>query len=371
MPATVTTPEDLADYYTAGEVDALLKSRDARMAAIEKRLDEIVPTPAPTPAPPAPPAPPGVPAGIRLTRNGTQLLLGGEPWGFRAGFNDPGLIGHDGDGEPTAAALATFLAGFRPGTPIRYWAVPGWNLEVIVRIKDAIVRAGHVPIIALGDGAENPGVPENYGPEFYGSGFRARFLPHVRAVCNALGRDFGGIVETMNETAHMGNGVSLVQAKTFEHEVASAVKAILPDTLVMSGVQDTYHGFADTPDEYRQLLDHPAIDISTLHDFDLYSVGRTGVHGRFNINNNNFGVSQSLNKPMIIGELGCGSKGSITDQQRAAALRVKSAAYKAAGAAAVCYWRLSRFQPVGTLTNGDSARDSWDSPAAAVIRSLA
>lgn len=365
MPATHYTQAEIdADYYTAGEVDALLATRDDRIAALEKRVAALETTPIPTPEPTPVPAPPRA-GPARLTRQGMQLLLGGQHWSFRVGFNDPGLIGHDGDGEPTAAALVTFLAGFRPGTPIRYWAVPGWNLEVIVRIKDAIVRAGHVPIIALGDGAENPGVPENYGPEFYGSGFRARFLPHVRAVCNALGRDFGGIVETMNETAHMGNGVSLAQAKTFEHEVASAVKAILPDTLVMSGIQDTYHGFADTPEEYRQLLDHPAIDIATLHDFDLASVGLTGLHGRWEKNN---GVARALGKPMIVGEMGCGSKGSITDQQRAAALRVKNAAYKAGGAAAVCYWRLARFKPVGTLTNGDSARDAWTSPAADVLR---
>jgi hypothetical protein len=349
------TPEELLTVV----INASLAPVLSRLAVLEGK------------PPPSAPPPAGGATGTRLTRNGMQLLLGGKPWEFRAGFNDPGLIGHDGDSEPTTGLLAEFLSSFKPGTPIRYWALPGWSLETIVRIKDAIVKAGHVPIITLGDGAENPGTPENYGPEFYGGGFRTRFLPHVRTICSALGRDFGGIIETMNETAHLGNGASFAQVKTFEHEVAAAVKAILPDTLVMSGVQDTYHGFADTPDEYRQLLDHPAIDISTLHDFDLYSVGRTGVHGRFNINNNNFGVSKTLGKPMIIGEMGCGSKGSMTDQQRADALRTKLHAYRAAGAAAVCYWRLSRFRPVGTLTNGDSARDSWSSPAANVIRTFA
>ena len=35
MPGTHATPEDLADYYTAGEVEALLKSRKQKAPLCE------------------------------------------------------------------------------------------------------------------------------------------------------------------------------------------------------------------------------------------------------------------------------------------------------------------------------------------------
>lgn len=363
MPGTHATPDDLTDYYTAGEVDALLAARDKVIVDLSKRVAALEGRP---------PAPPPAPAIGRLVREGATMRVGAQR--FFVGFNDPGLCGHDDGRLPSLAEMDALFSSFAPAIIVRIWALPTMPIAAVVPVVEAILRHGHIPMVALGDGAENPGSPD-YRPAFYGGGFRTEFLPHVRRVVEALKGKPRMIWQGMNETAHRGDGPTVDQVVTFEHEVAAAIKAIDPTALVASGVQDTYHGWTDEDAEYRRLLDHPAIDLAVLHDYDLHSVGLTGLHGRFLRNS---GIARSLGKPLLVGELGLGSKGAITREQRAAAYGVKVRAYETNEAAGCVVWRLinpaasyqGRSLVDGTNTGHAAARDSWSSPMADAVRTL-
>jgi hypothetical protein len=338
--------------------------REIRASQTGTAPDPVEPTPQPGPEP-SPPATP-TPAGNRISRDGVQLLRGSQPW-FAAGFNDASPTGHDSD-PPTEAQIDAFYARFPAGTLIRSWAFPNIDLARVRAQVEIAARHGHVVMLALGDGAENAGTPGLYDAAFYESGFRVGFLDHVRRTVQAFIDADNVIWQTMNETAHKRNGqVSTEVVAAFEHAVATTVKEADPSKLVFAGHQDSYHSFSATEDQLRQIMSSPAIDGMDMHSYETYSVSNGNVANRWA---KNLRVMTSLNKPLIMGEMGVGIKGSISPQERAAKAVELAGKYRAAGAAGCLYWRLirpGRYADTGVISNRDSARDPWDGPVAAAL----
>lgn len=364
MPGTHATPSDLSDYYTAGEVDALLKSRDDRIAAIERRLDAIVPTSAPSPATPAHPVPPAGSYVVGIS--GTSLTLNGTIW-RPAGHNDPSLAGHDGQAPSLAAVEARFkLLG--PGTFIRTFMWENIPTESIAPVLEIGAKHGIVFLLSLADGAENNGTPENYNPAWYSGGYRGRFWAHATRSLDRIKHLRNIILQPMNETAHKGDGATTDQIIGFEKAVINLCKLIMPLTPVFSGVCDTYYGWSDSTAELTAIMRQA--DGMDMHSYEARHSNNLQRPNRWPANR---AVLHSLNKPIILGEFGAAKTGtaSHTRVERAAMARSIMDSTFREGAAATAYWRVIRPGPYAdgdVMSGGDSVREPWDTTVDLMLR---
>lgn len=353
----------VADYYTAGEVDALLKSRDDRVAALEKRVAALEATPAPTPVPvPLPPSAGSYVVGI----NGTSLTLNGAAW-RPAGHNDPSLAGHDTQ-APTLAAVEARFKVLGPGTFIRTFMWENIPTESIAPVLEIGAKYGIVFLLSLADGAENPGTPENYNPAWYSGGYKGRFWAHATRSLNRIKGLRNIILQPMNETAHRGDGASTDQIIGFESAVVDLCKSIMPHTPVFSGVCDTYYGWSDSAAELTAIMRKP--DGMDMHSYEARHSNNFLRPNRWPANR---AILHGLNKPIILGEFGAAKTGSTshTRVERAAIAKSIMDSTFREGAAATAYWRVIRpgaYADGDVMANGDSVREPWDTTVDLMLR---
>ena len=361
---TVLTPSDLSDYYTAGEVDALLKSRDARIAAVERRLAALETVP-PVPDPDPDPVPD---EGIR--RVGADWMRNGQPWRPR-GVNAQTLVHGD-----SLASVENLFKVFPAGSIFRTFFLSNprapMKVETLQAVQQLALKYDHVLMVALSNGAYNDvnadawrdGVVHDAA--WYGGEWKAQLLPHFDRAIKPLASATNVIWQNMNEVGQASAGqLTETSAREFQHATCSEIKARAPNQLCFGGVQDSYHGFSKAPGAFGRLHDSPAIDGAGMHEYEGHDVGNWGVAGRFASHK---AQMDALGKVIIIGEYGVGSKGTTTTAAlRTSRARAKQIAYRTAKAKTSLLWAVAEPWNKGEPTTGAGAWERVDSPVVAAV----
>ena len=132
------------------------------------------------------------------------------------------------------------------------------------------------------------------------------------------------------------------------------------------GVQDAYPGrFVVTAADFAAVHDSPAIDGAGMHEYEGHDVGNWGVANRFP----GFKAAMdAIGKVIIIGEYGVGSKGTTTTAAlRTDRAKVKTIAYRNAGAKTSLIWAVAEPWATQDPTTGAGAWERMDSPVVAAI----
>jgi Cellulase (glycosyl hydrolase family 5) len=299
-----------------------------------------------------------------LYRDGNKLMLDGKAY-VSASFNSFQLSGCGHPGEVfTDEQMESLLASLPDNILVRTWAFPGHGAQIDKVIK-AAEKHGIKLILTLGDGRSHcghaDGAPKGDGsgkvPEWYATGFRKEYLPHVRKMTAAYKDSPAiGMWEILNEP---GDAKWPVIRKFFD-EVADVIKDHDPNHLVGSGswAPWAYGG----PENFQTLHSGPDIDVGSLHEYDYdYKESNTIESPHF------AGALKAMNnlgKVLIIGETGIKSGDSCrTDRAtRMEAIRKKFDVYLGKGAGAVLIWNLAQ------STSGCSFTFAVDDPLVEMIR---
>jgi mannan endo-1,4-beta-mannosidase len=314
--------------------------------------------PTPTPPTPTPPTPgTGYKAGF-VYRSGTKLMLNGSEYKF-AGFNAFGITGcHSGTAD-SQATLESLFSGLKPGSMVRLWAFQNYGTTALDRAVAAAEKTNTKLMMSLEDGAGGCG--RSIGASFYNGGYKTDYYNWINTVV-AKYKDSPaiGAWEIMNEPGQTGGLSSQSVAKTFYSDAAAKIKSVDPNHLVASGTLDSYQGWQSGQAGYADVHSSPNIDLVSMHEYEYYSLGNTGLAGRFNQNK---AAAVSLNKPIYIGEFGLvPSNGCTTADQRASLAKGKFDAYFNNGAAGVLYWTLTNPGTTGSVCNSYDAKEAYNAP---------
>ena len=276
-----------------------------------------------------------------LYREGRQLMLNGKPYRC-VSFNSFQLCGCGHDYELfTDEQTEALFASLPDNTIVRTWATPAFHhrTDYLVRLAE---KYDIKLILSLGDGRSGcgdfDGAPDGDGSgktqEWYESGFRDKYLPHVIEMTTRY-KDSPAIAmwEIINEPGE----ADWATIRDFLHEVAAVIKQHDPKHLVESG---TFAGWAyEGYDNYRAMHDSPYIDVGNLHEYDYdYQESNTIESPHFEPC---LKAMYDLDKPLIIGETGIESgDGCRTSRER----RVEAMrdVYIGMGASVVLVWNLAR-----------------------------
>lgn len=363
MPTIVTTPDDLADYYTAGEVDALLATRDKVIVDLSKRVAALEGKP---PAPPPVPVPTGA-----VTRAGYEMMRNGARW-RPLGINAQTLL--HGDSFPQIDRL---FKAFPRGSLFRTFFLSNPQAPMRVDMLQQVLMQArayeHVLMVALSNGAYNTvsndpwrdGVVHDAA--WYAGGWRGQLLPHFDRTVTPLAGATNVIWQCMNEVGQAGgHGLTVAKAQDFQHAICSEIKARAPNHLVFGGVQDAYQGrFVVTAADYAEVHNSPATDGTTFHEYESVIPYRNyGVANRFR----GFQAAmRAINKILIVGEYGVGDGSLPTDAAtRATRARAKTLAYREAEAVSLA-WAVAEPWAKPEPITGAGAWERVDSPVVAAI----
>ncbi len=279
-----------------------------------------------------------------IYREGNKLMLDGKPY-TSASFNSFQLSGCGHSWELfTDAQVEELFSSLPDNILIRTWAFPG-STERIDKIISAAEKHNIKLVLSLGDGRSHcghlDGAKDGDGsgkvPEWYESGFRQHYLPHVRRMASTYKNSPAiGMWEIINEPGDADWNTIQV----FLAEVAAEIKKQDPNHLVASGswAPWTYGGNAN----FRAIHESEHIDVGSLHEYDYdYNESNTIESPHF------AGALQamdSLDKILMVGETGIESGNSCrTDRQaRAEAIRQKFDIYLNKGAKIVLVWNLAQ-----------------------------
>ena len=279
-----------------------------------------------------------------LYREGRQLMLDGKPYRC-VSFNSFHLCGCGHDYQRfTEEQTEALFASLPANTIVRTWATPAFNHRTGSLIKLAEKHDIKL-ILSLGDGRSScghfDGAPDgdNSGKtqEWYESGFRREYLPHVIEMATRY-KDSPAIAmwEIINEPGE----ADWAAIRDFLHEVAAVIKRHDPNHLVESG---TFAGWAyNGYENYRAMHDSPHIDVGNLHEYDYnYQQSNTIESPHFEPC---LKAMYDLDKPLIVGETGIeGGDGCRTSRtRRAEAMHEKFDVYIGMGASVVLVWNLAR-----------------------------
>lgn len=171
-----------------------------------------------------------------LYREGRQLMLNGKPYRC-VSFNSFQLCGCGHDYELfTDEQTEALFASLPDNTIVRTWATPAFHhrTDYLVRLAE---KYDIKLILSLGDGRSGcgdfDGAPDGDGSgktqEWYESGFRDKYLPHVIEMTSRY-KDSPAIAmwEIINEPGE----ADWATIRDFLHEVAAVIKQHDPKHLV-------------------------------------------------------------------------------------------------------------------------------------------
>lgn len=352
MPTSVTV-------YSKEEVDALLKT-------VNDRLDALQSVP---PVVPPVDVPPTAPSGI-VTRVGNEMMRNGIPWRPK-GANAQTLT--HGDSLLNAERLFKL---FPKGSLFRCFFLANPRAPMNISFLHAVVASAKAHdqylMIVLSNGAysEANNDPWRDGIKdaaYYAGGWKAQLLPHFDRVVKPLAGATNIIWQNMNEVGQSGGIGSVAIAREFQHATCSEIKSRAPNHLVFGGVQDAYAGrFVQNAAEFAAVHNSPAIDGADVHEYEAKIPYRQyGVYSRFN---NIKREMDSLGKVLIVGEYGVGDgSGAVTADVRASRAKQKTVAYRTAGAKCSMIWAVAEPWHRGEPTTGEGAWERVDSPVLKAI----
>ena len=349
--------------YSKEEVDALLKTVNDRLNALQSVPPVVPPVD----------VPPTAPSGI-VTRVGNEMMRNGIPWRPK-GANAQTLT--HGDSLLNAERLFKL---FPKGSLFRCFFLANPRSPMSVSFLQAVVALakthGQYLLIALSNGAysEANNDPWRDGIKdaaYYTGGWKAQLIPHFDRVVKPLAGATNIIWQNMNEIGQsggIGGDNRIAIAREFQHATCSEIKSRAPNHLVFGGVQDAYAGrFVQNAVEFAAVHNSPAIDGAGVHEYEAKIPYRQyGVYSRFNDIKREM---DSLGKVLIVAEYGVGDGGSsaVTAAVRADRARQKTVAYRTAGAKCSMIWAVAEPWNRGEPTTGEGAWERVDSPVLKAI----
>lgn len=240
-------------------------------------------------APPATgdgPAEPG-----RVTRDGTRLLLDGEPFRF-VGFNSYVMTGCGTPPERLdGQRRERFFAGLRPGSVVRVPFYPGTDRTEFREVVDTARAHGQHLVPVLTDALGECGDTEK-DRGWYAGGFRETYLPWLRAVVGSY-RDEPTIAawELVNEP----NGVDVPTLRAFFDEAGGLVHRLSPEHLVSGGTLQP-HTYGGVP-EFTELSSSAGLDLVSVHEYDAVPYPSWHVEDAVQ-------AARAVDKPVLVGEWG-------------------------------------------------------------------
>lgn len=283
----------------------------------------------------------------RITRSGTQLMLGGRQYKF-AGMNADQFVGCGNAGsQPSVTQANQYFAELNPRSITRVWVMPGMSLSNFDRIFDAAKANGQYLCVCLLNGLNQcTSFVASYGTPLASN--VASWIDQV--VPRHVGEPTIAMYECANEASE-GNG----NIGNWYEAVAARIKSIDAQVLVGTGGGNN----SNNAQAIANFSAGPHVDLISYHDY--YSpAGSLGPRaGIFN------SAASIAGKPWYIGERGfcCGggNTGSLaTNGQR---LTAEYGLYLAgAGSVSNCagylYWDFKLVQPENTTANFGNAL--WD-----------
>lgn len=279
-----------------------------------------------------------------IYRDGSKLMLNGKAY-QTASFNSFQLSGCGHEHEVfTDTQIDALFASLPDNILIRTWAFPGseakidrvinaaekHDVKLILTLADGRSHCGHT------DGAKNGG-GSGKRPEWYVTGFRTEYMPHVRNMSATYKNSPAvGIWEMINEPGD----ADWLSIKRFFDEVAAEIKKNDPNHLVSTGswAPWAYDGIAN----FKAMHESRHIDVGSLREYDY-------DHKKSNtIESPHFAgalrAMSDLGKVLIVGETRIESGDSCRTgrQTRVSAIRQKFDLYLKAGAGAVLVWNLAQ-----------------------------
>ncbi len=226
-----------------------------------------------------------------MSRNGTQLLIGGEPYRF-TGYNNYVMLGCGLPQERVeGAARDHFFGGLRPNSVVRLFVLPGTDFarfdEVVASAREHGQRLIPVLTDAHGDCGDT-----RKDPDWYAGGFRGKYLDWVRTLVPRY-RDEPTIA--MWELINEPNGTDTATLRAFFDDAGGLVHELAPRQLVSSGTlqPDTYGGVAT----FTELSASPGMDVLSLHEYDdVADVSDQLVPA--------LAAARAVDKPLMVGEWG-------------------------------------------------------------------
>jgi len=278
-----------------------------------------------------------------LTRKGKVLYLDGQAY-WTVGANAYGMNG-DETGDPySPQILDAYFGALRPRGLTRTWARMHAGSESLVPIVGAAEAHDQLLILSLSDGQANDDDDQHSGnpgkpPSWYAGGYKVKYIPWVREVV-ARFKDSPaiGMWELINEPGgHNPQGsVSDATMKAFFDDVATLIKSIDPNHLVLSGSGAEY--LAGTSD-FAYVHSGPNVDVGSLHEYDYdWQGSHTIVSGHLKATLDGM---NAVDKPLILGEVGIMASdagGCTSRSQRRDAFRAKFDAYRAQAVPVVLVW---------------------------------
>ena len=143
--------------------------------------------------------------------------------------------------------------------------------------------------------------------EWFRSGYTVNYLPFVRSVVESFKKEPRIMAWNIgNELKAEGDPELLVK---FMHDAARKIKGWDPNHLVTTGMISTRHAWMHTPGNehwQKQLYDVPWLDFITNHAYHGDDEDATNLDQENDANSreDDSGLAQSLNKPLLIEEAG-------------------------------------------------------------------
>lgn len=316
-----------------------------------------------------------------LTRQGSQLFLNGSTYRF-VGVNAYGLASCESitPGYYTGADLDAFFQQLPPNTVTRVFAT---SLATIADIDLVVARAAanrQMLILSLVDGANNCNAgKKKLDRSWYQSGYKAYYLGWIDYVVSRF-RNSTAIAmwEIANEPGWgcPGDcGVTKDEMKSFFDTAAARIKRNDPNHLVESGAMGKDIAAMWASADYAYVQSGPDVDVTSMHEYEYEWNGNTGAGTAFPYEKR---ASDSINKPIIIGETGAPLSlptnatcrdSSVTEQDL---MKSKFDSYLAGGASGVLIWSYMKTLPVW-LAPGCSSRQHFfygtNNPVFSMLRS--
>jgi Cellulase (glycosyl hydrolase family 5) len=306
------------------------------------------------------------PPGGFITASGTNLMLNGEIVQF-IGFDAYGMTGCFNGTAWTTAQLDAYFSGLPANGMTRIWATQSYGTAAIATVVAQAAKYEQHVLLVLGNDDGNCDStttdPNQTGEplSFYETGWQAGYVTWVNTIVPVFKNNATvGMWEVANEPGH-ATSVPEATLKAYLAGAAAAIKAVDPNHLVESGVNDP-----QDVTNYQDAQSSPDIDVLSFHDYAWDYENKAVESGNFTVAQ---AASVALGKPFIAGEAGVESgptcTADLTESQRVTYLQTKANDYLAGiapggstgvRAAGIMFWE---YEPVNTYgwTTGECIYD--------------
>lgn len=289
-----------------------------------------------------------------LYRQGSTLMLSGVTYKV-AGLNAYGLTGcENGPGYYTANDLDGFFASLPPNTMVRTWATSRMTIADLDLVVAKAAAHNQMLIFSLADGANNCNANnEQYNRAWYQSGYSGAYFSWINTIVPRYKNSPAiGMWEIANEPgwgcATGDCGATTTEMKNFFDNSAALIKSLDSNHLVESGAMGKDVAAMNTQATFANVHSGPNIDVTSIHEYEYEYNGNTGAQSWYPTAKS---ASDSINKPIIIGETGAplSQPGNTTCRDSNMTiqhlLQLKYDSYFAGGASGVFAWNWMKSKP--------------------------